>query len=887
MTKKYIFISFLILALTSVLSAQQMTGNIEGRFLNSDGNPLQSVNIVASSPSLQGTKGTTSGRLGYFRLVALPPGTYRLNITHISYHELIIEDVIVSLGKTVSVGNFKMTLKSLETPEVVVQGERSLIDLHSTSLGTNLKASEFESLPLGRNYREIAALLPQANTSPYGDEVNISGGTGWENKYFIDGLDVSDTHEGSIETNIPYNFVKEVQLISGGYAAEYKSSLGGLVNVITYSGGNEVHGSVFGFYTANWLSSSPNVGLADPADGPFSNYDAGFGIGGPIVKDKLWYYGAYNPTFNRRDVVLPGLRKTYTDKTVTHSFAVKLTWKPLQQLNLVFTSTGDPAERTAIGFITGVFTPPTALLNEDPYLSTRKTGGVNLSLAGNYTIGDYLLFDASISRINREEIDEPSTERGKNEVMFVDTTGEWSGGFSYNSSQKREVTGIKLNTTLIAGDHILKAGAEYNDNQLNLDLGYSFLFPDFPPNPPYYIYGQTQRGIVHNRTPSIYVQDTWTISRKFRLNAGIRWSSQFLAGSNGLVDQKIYGPIQPRVGFIFLPDEDGTQKIFGSFGRFTQDLQTGLLANQLIVQNYLYIIEYNTDPRPGNVTGDSVLIPGKIPPEIPGLQGQYYDEFSLGYERMISSKIKVGVKGIYRTLREAIEECWFPSEGGVYKYGNPGKGPLADFPKAQRDYTALVLTIEKHNADRFNFVASYVLSRNYGNYPGVFDYFNPLSFSNSSRQFDDIESLKNGTGLLPNDRTHSFKFIGSYRMGNNFITGLSFQWSSGTPLSRLARVTQIPEPFFLEPRGTAGRTASIWDLNARIIFVLPAGILSDARLIFDIFHILSQREPIQYVEEQYFNVDQNGNGIFPNPNYGTAFRYQKPMSVRLGMEVNF
>ena len=255
---------------------------------------------------------------------------------------------------------------------------------------------------------------------------------------------------------------------------------------------------------------------------------------------------------------------------------------------------------------------------------------------------------------------------------------------------------------------------------------------------------------------------------------------------------------------------------------------------------------------------------------------------------MIGSKIKVGVKGIYKTLREAVEECWFPSEGPlVYKYGNPGKGPLADFPKAQRDYTALVLTIEKHNDERFNFETSYVLSRSYGNYPGVFDYFNPLSFANSSRQFDDIESLKNGTGLLPNDRTHSFKFIGSYHIDEYFITGLSFQWLSGTPLSKLARVTQTPEPFFLEPRGTAGRTPSIWDLNARIIYVLPVSILSDARLIFDIFHILSQRKPVQYVEEEYFDIDQNENGISPNPNYGKAFRYQQPMSVRLGMEVNF
>ena len=885
---KNLLILLLILSFTCILSAQQITGSLEGWILDPEGLPLSAANIVVSSLSLQGTRGTITDEQGYFRLIALPPGIYSLQITHISYQNQIIEDIIVSLGKTISIGKIKMTTGTLETPDIIVRGERAMIDPNSTTLGTNLKSAEFESLPLERNYREITTLLPQANTSPYGDEVNISGGTGWENKYFIDGIDVSDTHEGSIETNIPYNFVKEIQLISGGYEAEYKGSLGGLINVITYSGGNEVHGSVFGFYNADWLSSSPNVGLTELAEGSFSNYDVGFGIGGPIIRDKLWYYAAYNPTFSRRNVVLPGLGTSYIDKSVTHSFAAKLTWKPSQNLNVIFTSTGDPSERTAIGYMTEVLgAPPTALLNEDPYLSEKQIGGVNLSLSGIYTIGDNLLIDASISRIIRDEIDEPSTERGKNEVLFDDTTEIWSGGFSYKASQRREVTGIKLNTTLFEGDNTLKAGVEYDDNLLNLDLGYSFLFLNPYPYLPYSYFAETQKGIVHNRTLSIYIQDNWAISQKLRFNAGIRWGSQFLVGTNGEVDQRVYGPIQPRIGFVFIPDEYGTQKIFGSFGRFAQDVQTGILALQLIKQHYVYAIDYNNDPRPGNIAGDTSLnFSGKIPPEISGLRGQYYDEFSLGYERMINSKIKIGVKGIYRTLREAIEDGWFPSEH-YWKYGNPGREPLADFPKVQRDYTALVLTLEKHNSERFNFEASYVLSRNYGNYPGVFDYFYSLSFANSSRQFDDIESLKKGTGLLPNDRTHSFKFIGSYNINEGLTAGLSFQWLSGTPLSKLAKVTIEGEPFFLEPRGTEGRTPSIWDLNARFIYKLPTGVLSNARLIFDIFHILSQREPVQYVEEQYFHLDDNGNGSGYNPNYGKAFRYQKPMSVRMGMEVNF
>ena len=852
--------------------------------MDPEGLPLPDVDILASSPSLQGTSGTSTSEQGYFRIVALPPGIYSLKVTHISYRNLTVSDIQVYLGKTTLVNNIKMASRTVRTTEVIVQGEKSTIDPNSASLGTNLNSAEFESLPLERNYREITALLPQANMSFYsGDEVNISGGTGRENKYFIDGLDVSDVEQGSIETNIPYNFVKEIQLISGGYEAEYKGSLGGLVNVITYSGGNEVHGSAFGFYTANWLSSSPNVGLADPEDGPFSNYDAGFGIGGPIVHDKLWYYAAYNPTVSRRDVVLPGLGTTYVDKSVTHSFAAKLTWKPSQRLSLVLTSTGDPTKHTDIGLVSDFAgSPPSALLNPDPFLSNRQSGGVNLSLSGNYTIGDYVLFDAAVSSINRKEIIEAGE---KEDILFIDTAGVWSGGFPIKYSEKRGVTGFRLNITFFAGDHILKAGAEYDDNTFDFDARLRIIYAKINS---LFIYRDLLRhGITHNRIPSVYLQDSWEIYKDLRINVGVRWESQFLIASNGNVAQKIYGPVQPRAGFVFIPDEAGVQKIFGSYGRFAQDLQTGFLGENFLENSHTYLLAYDNDPRNLNATVIKTLnyTDGIIQSDIADLSGQYYDEFSIGYERMISPEVKIGVKGIYRTLREAIDDGFVPSEG-VVKYGNPGKGPLADFPRAQRDYTALVLSIEQHNSDIFNFEASYVLSRNYGNYPGLFDYLQYLAPSNISSQFDIIQFLKNGTGLLPNDRTHTFKFIGSYRIDENLTAGLSFQWLSGTPLSKLAGIHNY-SVLFVEPRGTAGRTPSIWDLNARIVYKLPIGVLPDAYLIFDIFHILSQRKPVQYVEEQYIDYDDEGNASGPNPDYGKPFKYQKPMSVRMGIEVNF
>jgi hypothetical protein len=92
---------------------------------------------------------------------------------------------------------------------------------------------------------------------------------------------------------------------------------------------------------------------------------------------------------------------------------------------------------------------------------------------------------------------------------------------------------------------------------------------------------------------------------------------------------------------------------------------------------------------------------------------------------------------------------------------------------------------------------------------------------------------------------------------------------------------------FITPRGSSGRNPTIWDLSARFTYNLPNMNFIRSRLILDLFHIASQREPVDIDQLHYFNVDANGNPFNPNPTYGQAYRYQQPMSIRLGMEVNF
>ena len=452
-----------ILSMSSVW-AQGVTGNLEGRVLELEGEPIAEANIAMEGSHLQGIRLTNTDEQGYFRLLALPVGSYTVKIQHTAFQEMFFHNVTVHLGKTTTLGEIRLKLKVMEEHEVIVTGERPLIDPITTTVGVNLQATNYEVLPTGRDFRSIISLLPQANSSFFGDKTNIAGSTGLENCYFIDGVHSTDPYYAKTSTNLPYNFVKEIEVKQGGYEAEYGRALGGIVNVITYSGGNEFHGNVFGFFTNNRLASEPRLGFLDAKVDAFSTYDVGFSLGGPIVRDKLWFFAAYNKGFENQDIELPGFG-FHADKKVIHMFAGKLTWQAAENTNLVFSMFGDPITHHRIGSYPLPSGVPSYLEDFDPFKGLQEEGGINFSLQARSLIGHNLLLEAFFARYNRKEILKGDTETGRTEPFFADfTTNTWSGGFGGQDSYRITRTSAKFSATLFLGDHLLKAGIDYEDN---------------------------------------------------------------------------------------------------------------------------------------------------------------------------------------------------------------------------------------------------------------------------------------------------------------------------------------------------------------------------------------------------------------------------------------
>ncbi len=886
MTERVLILVVLSLLALASVRAQLVTGSLEGHVLNASGEPLLASSVLVKSPSLQGTRGTSTDENGYFRLLALPAGVYTIEVRLVSFRMVRLQSVRVRLGQTTTIGDVRLEPQSVVLDDIVVSGERPLIDPSSPNVGATLVPEEFQLLPIQRNYLSIPTLLPQANESAFGEGANFSGATGLENQYLINGSEVTEPWIGVRGLSLSYNFIKDIEIRTGGYAAEYRSTLGGIVNATTYSGGNEFSGQAFGFYTSNGMSANAYAPAESRTTRAYASYDVGLGIGGPILPDKLWFYAAYNPSFFRQEVLIPALGYSLENQT-THAFAGKLTWKAADNTTITGSIVGDPAARRTPSLTNFYISKVENVLNEKAVLQNWDTGIVNGSVSGVVALGSNVLLEGSMSYMRWWQSVQPVVDSAKSEVQFVDLeTGTIAGGIGMYWDPRITQTTAEAKATWVVGRHTFKSGIGVREKRL-IDGLYANQLIRFG-DTTFLKVDVASDATTRNRLPSVFLEDSWQVSSSVSLNGGLRWDGQFIIGSDGRVHQKILGQFQPRFGFVIQLGEPGTERVYGSAGRFYEELGMNLVSfySDRNIQRY---VTFNHDPRTDPTGGELGVEISSIPDEVPGLKGQYTDEFVLGYERRALGMCKAGVRGIYRTFGKAIEDVYVPDQG-KYVWGNPGEGTLSFAPKPQRNYTALVLTFEKPIGDGYSFSLSYVLSRSYGNYPGLFNPDNEQFNPNATTISDIEEAFPNSTGLLPNDVTHMLKFCGSYELAFGLSTGVVFLLQSGTPVNEFGGSSFIPGyTTFLQPRGSAGRTPTLWDLNVRLTYNIATitGTSWRPRLILDILHVASQRKPTALNQVHYFSKDLTGNQIDPNPFYLTPTHYQQPMSVRLGLELNF
>ena len=276
--------------------------------------PVADVVVTATSPRLQGEQVVVTDATGLYRIPQLPAGPYTIRLEKEGYKPYSRSDVGLRVDTTTRV-NVELLPEAIKGEEIVVVGRAPTVDVGSTTTGVNVSADFIRNIAVvrpggkggaARSFESLAVVAPGAQADTYG--VSISGTTSPENQYVIDGLSVNDPGFGINATPLSVDFVQEVNVITGGYMPEYGRATGGIMNVVTKSGSNEFHGSVWGNIAPGLLEGQrtliPRSGTTISTDERLWNIgDFGAEVGGPIMKDKLWFFAGVAPSFTRNILV--------------------------------------------------------------------------------------------------------------------------------------------------------------------------------------------------------------------------------------------------------------------------------------------------------------------------------------------------------------------------------------------------------------------------------------------------------------------------------------------------------------------------------------------------------------------------------------------------------
>lgn len=547
------FVLFLssVYALNAQISSRE-TGSIRGVITDEEGNPLPGVSLTVTGPALMGKATDTSRQDGAFRIVLLPPGEYTLVAELQGFKTAKQEKIDVRLGLTVTI-NIKMAVTTLEK-EVTVVGAAPVVDVKASKTQQIFKADLFQNLPIGRNLASVITLTPGTVNS-----ANVKGATAGGNIYQIDGINANDSTQAQLDIPVDFNVMEEVEVITGGSPAEVGVTLGGFINVITRSGGNDFSGQFQFYYTNKDLAKAvlpqeelSALGLAKPG-APVYDYELSGGVGGPIIKDRLWFFvdgryarNVYNSPFIPFTSPYDGtFYDTYDRKNYAWTGFSKFTFQLAQ--NMKFALMGNVQKSYFNTRAFAWYMPFDCNYHDNPWANYAGTGVFTWIINQNTFLelrGGYANVDAMLLLTKPELTDVP--------YMWDGYTGQYFGtGYRPNEWIGRPSSQFSGHLTrfldnFIGGDHEIKAGIEfqYGGSKWATWKNNYMEWPWYNGSPyyygaqgydratygdgyiGYYVMGLTKEGCVAEgnwRKLGLYLQDSFTFKNRLTVNIGARF----------------------------------------------------------------------------------------------------------------------------------------------------------------------------------------------------------------------------------------------------------------------------------------------------------------------------------------------------------------------------
>src|ERR1041384_5141251 len=287
---------FLLLLFPLSALAQTTISTIEGTIKDAQGSVVSGAQIAIKSPAMGIERTASSDANGFYRITALPAGNYSLTISHSGFSTRTFDDIELTVNRTLTL-DIPLEVGAVQE-QVDVIGYAQLLNPTTSSTGATVTPEQIKGMPVnGRNYLDLMQLVPgvvinrQANVGSDNATPVLGEGSG-NNNFLIDGQPNKDTVNGGAASQFNQETIAECQVLTAGFRAEFGQASGAVVNVITRSGGNAYHGLASIFFRNNVFDSSNSLDTTQD-DAPFlQRWDGSFAIGGPIVKDKVFFFGS-------------------------------------------------------------------------------------------------------------------------------------------------------------------------------------------------------------------------------------------------------------------------------------------------------------------------------------------------------------------------------------------------------------------------------------------------------------------------------------------------------------------------------------------------------------------------------------------------------------------
>ncbi|HEV8629646.1 MAG TPA: carboxypeptidase regulatory-like domain-containing protein, partial [Thermoanaerobaculia bacterium] len=865
-----------------------------------DGSALPGAAVAVRGDLLPAGRTTATDAQGAFGFQRLLPGSYGVT-AELSGLGTVSREVVVALDKDTQV---ELVLNPAMAEEISVTAAVPVIDVKSSEVQTNYRHEEIEDLPIPRTYKGLFELSP--GVSENNRLAPNAGGSRMDNTFLLDGINITNPHYGDIFPNVTELDIDEVSLKRGGISAEFGRTGGMVVNVITKSGTNQIKGEArFEYQPAAWVSDSKLATLQNTTD-----RDAwGIGLGGPFVRDRLWWYGsASSPTLTETDR-RNQLGSVPDRELSTDEYFGKVTANPVasQLLSGSYRSRDTTNQNAGIG------------ANVHPSVASNDTTDYELATFGwTWLITPNSFLEVKVNHNKEENGTDPVTNFGyrptfdpahpENMGRFTttadrivggaNTVGQIVGG-SDLAINNQDFTRDELRATFqsfqewFGLSHDVRVGVSYSEDEERLERranGWGtvtwnpttklFTASYVSAQPPH-----TGRG----KGTGVFLQDQVTIGERTTVTAGLlvsrdEYFGEALGSTPGSKrkvkiltfdwDQEI----QPRLGISYVPRLDVGDKVYGNFGRYYNTDNKSLVRAASPTRIFTTRATFDAT---GKLISDVPAANTQNKKVDPGLDPQYTDEWVAGYATPLGAGWAVDLWGIYRKSGDIMEDV---SADGL------GTGPfhISQLDDAYRKYRAVTLQVSSTPRERWLGLAltgSYTWSRFKGNWDIDFGGNSPFYNSSFIQDGPGVLITDNRDGLLRGDRTNVAKVFASIQPFPRFKVGSYVRYQSGGAWEARglpdANVSSSSHFRYLESAGS--RRMEDWlnvNLQSSYAFELGGFELEIEGVVANVFN-----EQVELAVDDRLIV---GRATAPNnPLFGTPTDLSQPRSYLLSAIVRY